>query len=366
MQKKLSPLERQMSTADMLSLFEGKRFLSPLEPIEDKTGLTRGQLLAFAFFRSLRSEVLENDKTLLITVEGRHRSGKSTDAACVSDLFDSSFKKYFDFRVVHSPGQFTAAVKVIRKEKIKGACIVVDEAGASFESGAWYTAWMKALQKTLIVCGYLNIIIFFCSTNRDFLDSKVRKISHQHWVVSRYNKDENIIKVYMSNYNTIMKKEYYPHPKINLFGQLITMDKIRFQRPPEELIARYKKIESPRKDNMMEDLDGEIMRSELVNKRASIDMNEVVKHVYDNYTSFTSPKSREGHELIDPSLVSYSFPLLKVNQIKYVKTMCEKKLHEDHKRRELADLDASIEHDGTGENSETVKKPYAKKRYTSD
>lgn len=323
----------ELNLNNLESIFLQRQFLTSLNKKQDDIQLSRSKLLALAFFKGLRDEVLRNDKTLLVTVEGTHRSGKSTTSSCISDLFDPSFSRYFSFRVVHSPMQFTDAVRVIKREKIKGACIVVDEAGASFESGAWYTAWMKALQKTLIVCGYLNIIIFFCSTNRDFLDGKVKKLAHQHWIISRYDNNENVIKVYLSKYNTIRQKEFYPHPKVRLFGQMITLEKIRFSRPPEELLDNYRALETPRKDQMLEELSQEVSKSDKESKQGNVDITKIIGEITSDYLSYTSSKSTPEKIMLDQSLINYNYPMLKASQAKYIKISCEKQLN---KIREVA------------------------------
>src|SRR3972149_5319276 len=117
-----------------------------LEPIE-LGDITQQQMLGFGLLRSYRDEVVGRGFSLLINLNGRHRSGKSLASVTLGCLWDKTFLRDMEFRIVRDNKQFLFALEKIEKEGIQGAVIVVDEAGISASSGDWYLEFVKDIQK---------------------------------------------------------------------------------------------------------------------------------------------------------------------------------------------------------------------------
>ena len=165
------------------------------------------ELNALAFLKRRREQVHITGLTLLAHFDGRHRSGKSVSAALIAAIWDKTFLKNFERRVVHNAEDFLEEMRRIEKEGIMGAVILVDEAGQSMGASDWYQQFADAIQKSIQVFGYLHIIILFVSPVKDFLLSGLRKMTNMYIRVKRFNNQEANLIIYDIDYG-LRKNKY--------------------------------------------------------------------------------------------------------------------------------------------------------------
>jgi len=315
--------------------------------------ISQRSLLGILYFRKWREEVIYNDKSLLVMGEGRHRSAKSTTWVTIACLMDKTFWKYFEHRIVQTPREFMSALDVIEKEGIKGAVIVVDEAGVSMDSGSWYEEWMKCLEKTVMVFGFLNPIIFFCAPQKDFISSKLRKMAHYYAKFARYNKMETTVKIYDMEWNTILKDYVYRKPDVSLFGQRIRIRKFYITKPPQIIIDRYKALERKRKPIIINELSKDIERSETARKLSANDLKGLIDDVAANYERFASRITKDGFVILDVNIIAYN---LKVDEqvAKKIKSMAQTKVNADKQEAKRAAAKMKEEELEGGETSANI------------
>jgi len=290
-------------------------------------GYTQQEVVALAYFQSIRREVVQNNFTWLCSISGRHRSGKSLTAATLGVLWDTTFWDNFERRIIYSPKDFMTELKTIRTRRIKGAVMLIDESGSTVSSMDWYERWQKAITKATIVLGYLNPIILFAAPVRDFVNSPLRKMFHAHIDVSRFNREYCILKPYDIKYNAILKKTFWKKPIIKIAGQKITLDKIRFGQPPQEIIDRYEALERLEKDKLLEQFQKEVDNSEAAGAKKTLDLEEVIKHVAANHELYQTKRSIPGNIILDARSIRFKFNMA-ADLSQHVKNQAERMIKE--------------------------------------
>lgn len=292
-----------------------------------KYGYTQSEVLALAWMQGVRREVVSNNFTWLTSISGRHRSGKSLLGATLGCLWDSTFLPNFERRIIYTPKDFMQELKTIRKSKVKGAVMLIDESGSTVSSMDWYEKWQKAIAKATMVLGYLNPIILFNAPVRDFVNSPLRKMFHAHIEVSRYNRDYSVLRIYDIKYNTTFKKTFWKKPVIKIAGQKITLDRIRFGYPPQFIIDRYEALEKLEKDKLLEQFQKEVDSGEAETAKKTLDLEEVIKHVAANHELYQTKRSVPGNIILDARSIRFKFNMA-ADLSQHVKNQAERILKE--------------------------------------
>ena len=297
------------------------------------------EVLAIAMLASTRRQVTDAGLTNLTAFDGRHRSGKSLTALTIAYLWDPTFWPYFESRLVQEPKQFMNALETIDKDKIKNPVIQVDEAGVSMASSEWYERWMKTLAKTVQMFGYLHPTVFFVAPIKDFVDSRLRKMFHAYYNISRFNADYSVLTPYNVHYSTIKNKWYYKKPIVKYGGQNIRVEKIRVSKPPAFLVERYMEYEKGIKGKMLEGFIADIRADEEKEVLKEKDLEAIIKWVVANYTIFQTRTSSADNIILDKPVVQYKFKL-STNESQYVKNQAERLLRtvSDATAKEIADI----------------------------
>jgi hypothetical protein len=209
-------------------------------------------------------------------------SGKSLFAILLAYLLDPTFWANFDKRVVSTPDEYVAAVMDIRDKGYKGAVIVVDEAGVSMASSDYYESFMKTISKMIQMYGYLCIQTFFCAPNKDFVDSRLRRMFHSYYRVERFSNDYSLIFPYAIKYSSMVHKYFYRHPVINYQGERIIMNRIKIMKPPQFIIDRYQQFANAHKDKMLNDFMTELHNQKMQAARKIVNIEDLLKTVIDD------------------------------------------------------------------------------------
>jgi ABC-type dipeptide/oligopeptide/nickel transport system ATPase component len=90
--------------------------------------------LATLYLRHIHKRVHDLHFNYLGIVTGKHRCGKSLMAVSFCHALDPTFTDNIEERVVFYANDFMKALQRLKNQKIKGGCVVFDEAGVGFGS----------------------------------------------------------------------------------------------------------------------------------------------------------------------------------------------------------------------------------------
>jgi len=270
-------------------------------------GFTREELIGLVLFRQLRAEVVKKGLSLFITVDGRHRSGKSRFIAVLGSLFSEEFKENLKKFIVSDANSLLNLVEEIDAKKILNPFIMVDEAGSAMNSADWYERIQKAIIKTMTIIGYLHPTIVFLAPIKDLILSGIRKMSHIHLKITRSNNNYACVVPYNVHYNSFRGKPFFSKFKLNIFGMPIRLNSLRVSLPPKELDAAYSAIELERKPIMLREIRNDAVKAAIKEKRDVLDYEEISDFIVKNPKLFESEKSRPDALKFNSNLVKAKF-----------------------------------------------------------
>jgi len=239
-------------------------FLSPINqnPNYFKTPNPCG--LGEAYIRHIYREVHNKKFSHLMTITGRHRTGKSLAAIILGCLLDKTFYENMEKRTVYTAVEFSMAIQKMSEENVRGGVIVWDEANLGLSSRNWYTEANKHINFTVQAFGFLLPIVIFVTQDVTFLDSQPRKMFHTFMEVDRNNNEYSNIRPFLISISKRSGKIFYSYPRMRSnqdttaersVGTIIKMKPLRFMKPPKKMIARYEAHSIKRKKELMKEND---------------------------------------------------------------------------------------------------------------
>ncbi len=191
------------------------------------------------FLRYLQSRIRLNKNNLIICT-GPTGSGKSYSNLRICEDVDDTFDSK---KVSFGPEQFMAVINS-GELKGKGAAMLYDEAGVSFNARNWYSVSNKMLNYFLQTCRSNNQMLFFNAPDISFLDSGARKLFHIHLetVGIDHSRKEVILKPLCLQVAQGTGKVYKKYLKVKVFkgyGGIKKVKRIRVALPSKELLVAY-------------------------------------------------------------------------------------------------------------------------------
>jgi len=294
-----------------------KDYLSPYER------LRKEELLGMAYLKSCHDHVISNGFSYIASFDGRHRSGKSVTAITFAYLWDYSFWDNFEKRIVQDHNEFIEAISSIAKNKIKGGCVIVDEAGISLSASDWYEKWMKTVTQMVQMFGMWCPVVLFVAPVKDFVDSRLRKMFHAYYKVTRTNKVCTYVTPYRVKFNSVLGKFFYKKPVMHVDGEKITIKRLQLGVPPDFILERYQNMEQVRKEDIFKNLIDDLKKSETISKRKKqIDIDEVIKDVLNEYRIFESKNSKSTNIILDATKIRFNKRITN-SEASYVKSEVE-------------------------------------------
>lgn len=272
--------------------------------------------------------------SVLIVWLGRHRTGKSQGAVSFAHIIDSTFEKNIEKRVVYDSKTFIAAMKDLRKKKIKGGAVIFDEAGTGdLGSQRWYEDAAKVINAELQACGYLNPFISFVTPNYNFVNTHARRLSQAVFEVSRKHTQFSWIKPLWVE-DTPWSNNTYKH--FPLFCEMINddvasniykMDRIKISLPPDHIAVRYEKHSQAYKDKLLDDSEEALMDMEFERKKRKAtrrSIEEIVNNIKDDPQAYVTAASlKMGKIILDERLIKHKLKTT-FTDAKLAKAMVEK------------------------------------------
>lgn len=311
-------------------------FDKSLEPEDYFTehGYSKEEILALLWVRKMRHIVTKNGLSLFITVDGRHRSGKSRFAVTLATLWDRGFELHAKDRMIRSAEQLLDLVEKFQLKNTKNPVIIVDEAGASMNNQEYFEKMNRAIIKCLTVIGYLHPTIIFIAPLKEFVLKGIQKMSHVYLRVQRSSNDFCTIRPYDQEFNPFKQKVLMHRQKVEMFGTPIQIDRIRFYMPPKHINDWYDTYEKEMKPLLVHEIregSKDKMRFKDMDPRAI----ELITKIKANLSTFSEQK-KSGKLRINARFVKTSFGVSS-ELSHYVKTVIENEVNKGIKMEALSD-----------------------------
>ncbi len=162
------------------------------------------------------------------------------------------------------------------------------------------------------------------------MDSRIRKMFHAYYKMERYNNENTTITPYNLKYNAILNKWFYKKPVLRIGGQEIVLRRIRFGKPPQFILDRYRNLEVQRKQQMMERFMQDIRRQEIQEVKKAVNIDEVINTVASKYQLYESKRSRPHDVVFDDIKIKFGFKV-STQEAKYIKGEAERIIREKNK-----------------------------------
>lgn len=288
---------------------------------------------AIMFLNKIYRKLNVEDFTFLITWYGRHRSGKSLAAVSLSNIIDETFYPNMMERIVYTSLDLLKAFKIIRQNHIKGAAIIVDEAGTGdLSSQNWYEEIAKIVSANLQAIGYLNPLISFVTQDFGFINATARKLSNGVFKVQRHGRSHSSIKPFWINNSPFTKKYIHKYPvfceKYNggTLGNVYKINRIRIGLPPAEIRNAYIELSQEYKDKYLMKSEEDVMVSMQMKEQRNMfvtGIDAIANEVYMNIDAYEHGRSKDGFRIIDENLIRHQHKL-SYRDAKVVKALVSK------------------------------------------
>ena len=286
-----------------------------------------------AYFNRIWRKLHIENFSFLIIFYGLHRVGKSLSAVSFCHILDPTFEENLENRVVYTSRGLIEEFKKIREEKIKGAGIIVDEAGTGdLSSQRWYEDMAKIVSANLQSVGYLNPFICFVTQNFSFINATARKLSNGVFEVTRKSNRFTSIKPFWIENNPWMTGFYRKYPifcenRNGIPSNVYKVNRIKIGMPPPKIRNRYDAHSQAYKDKFLKDSEEEIqlMRQAKTQKNVLVTgINAMAEEVYKNIDDY-SRTDRKGNIIINPELIRHEHTIT-YRDAKLVKALVERKV----------------------------------------
>lgn len=288
--------------------------------------------IAQAYFNRIWRKLHVENFSFLIVFYGLHRVGKSLSAVSFAYILDPTFEENLEDRVVYTSKALIAAFKKIRTERLKGAAVIVDEAGTGdLSSQRWYEDMAKIVSANLQSVGYLNPFIGFVTQNFSFINATARKLSNGVFEVSRKSNRFTSIKPFWIENNPWMTGYYRKYPifcenRNGIPSNVYKVNRIKISMPPSEVRSRYEEHSQTYKDKFLQDSEDEIQVMEQVKTQKNVlvtGINAIAEEVHKNISDYS--RDHKGKVIINAELIRHEH-MITHRDAKLVKALVEKKI----------------------------------------
>lgn len=300
-------------------------YIPQLEEVEATYNISDEEILGLAYLKKKRDDLITRKFSWLVAFDGRHRSGKSVSAIMIAIMFDKTFWRNFESRIVHTPEQVLEQFEIIADNDIHGACVIIDEAGASLAGSDWYEKVQKSILKTVQIFGRYNPCIFMVSPVKELISGGMRKMFHSYFKIDRYDNERSYITPYETYYSGIRGKYMNKKPQLTILGQKITLSRIAITKPPEEILTRYAELEKGRKEMLMKEFRLDVQIGELKKQRDVVDDDAQIEYIMKNQKIFASPRWKPNDPMFDPDVIKNRLHV-PLSKAKYYKLTAERKI----------------------------------------
>lgn len=193
--------------------------------------------------RWFRSRFSKN-KNVLIAITGSTGSGKSWITHAILDKwYRQKFDKPFPVET-NTCFSINELVTMLSSGKLKkGEFLILEEAGTSLNALDYRDKISKLFSFILQSFRSMNIGIIFNLPVLTMLNKSSRLLIHAHFITAGIDFDNNLsyIKPLFHQLNQEKAKSYWKYLKVQINGNMTTIERIAYAKPEEDLLKDYEK-----------------------------------------------------------------------------------------------------------------------------
>ena len=242
------------------------------------------------------------DMNYLALVCGGTGTGKSETSLELARLIDPNFRVG---QIVFSVEDFFNLLNSGRLKR--GSAVVWEEMGIAADSRMFYSLQNKAITYCFESFRWLNLAVIMNLPGLGMVDSRVKKLAHQYFETQKIDYTRKICRcsLFDMQYNPRMDKIFFKYPFFWVDGQKIRADSIDINKPPDELVKKYKRIKKMFSKKLNLDLEAEIEDSKIDKTIKTADVGYIVKEVLRRQKRYVHDFA--GKQTVKTSLIQAQF-----------------------------------------------------------
>jgi DNA-binding CsgD family transcriptional regulator len=188
---------------------------------------------------------IKHNKNVLLAYSGSTGSGKTYSCLNTGEnWYKFHFKEKFPVDNVCF-GLATLAKRINELHKSgklrKGELFILEEAGANFGNLDFQNKISKMFNYILQSFRSMNLIVIMNLPVLTMLNKSARQLIHGHFITCGidYQLNQTKVKPYLHQLNQVTGKSYWKYPRLRVQGKIITLERLRFNKPEPLLIQAY-------------------------------------------------------------------------------------------------------------------------------
>lgn len=215
---------------------------------------------------------IKSNKNVLLAITGSTGSGKTY--SCLN-AGEDWYKYYFKEEYPIDNVCFGLAILAKRINDLhksgklrKGDLFILEEAGANFGNLDFQNKLSKMFNYILQSFRSMNLIVIMNLPVLTMLNKSARQLIHGHFITCGidYNTKQTKLKPYFHQLNQNTGKSYWKYPRVRLNNKVITLQRLKFNKPTDKLIIAYEH----NKQKYVFNLTEEFVKEAEKNDRASL------------------------------------------------------------------------------------------------
>lgn len=216
----------------------------------------------------IHNRTQKKNQNVICLVVGSTGSGKSYACMNFAEHIDPQFNQD---KIVFSVDEFVNLIDNSKKYKLKkGSCIVFEEVGVAADARNFQSKINKILTYILETFRTDNIVLFINVPNQNFIDKKIRELSHaiidMTWVDKPKKKSSGRFR--WIQVDGVSGKVYYKYTRAKKNGRAVMVKNVIFTLPNEDLVNQYenkrskflKKVKQDARNQIDEDKASEVYK----------------------------------------------------------------------------------------------------------
>jgi hypothetical protein len=189
---------------------------------------------------------LARNQNVILVLTGPTGSSKTYNALSTGECwYDYRFKRDFPKEnICFGVGILAKRIKELEIEGLKGQILILEEAGANFGNLDFQNKLSKMFSYILQSFRSLNLILIMTLPVLTMLNKTARQLVHAHFITAGIDYDNEIAKVkpLFHQLNQLSGKSYWKYPRVRIDGRIITLQKLKFNKPSDRLIQEYEEL----------------------------------------------------------------------------------------------------------------------------
>lgn len=226
----------------------------------------------------IKKRIKKENKNFIALFQGPTGVGKTWAALSVAAMIDEEFNVD---QVAFSLKELMQIINADWFKEKKWKIVIFDEPQITISNRKWQSTMNQMMNYLLSTFRHQNIILFFCSPYRDFLDSQSMKLLHCIYECRGVDTKKNMSRLRgkLQQYNSKMKKTYEHSLQVIRGSRYNPLTIWGVPKPPQELIDPYEQ----KKEDFTSNLNKEILQKiEAEQDKSESDKEEPIGSLRDN------------------------------------------------------------------------------------